>query len=68
MNVKNMRMVAFSFLFLILGCKHEAEQPPPSRAETVTNGNFSFRIGAVKMNGTNVPTSNFTVTVLQNTN
>jgi hypothetical protein len=61
--------VAWMFLILVLGCKREVGpvQPPP-QATTFSNGGFTWKEGAILMNGTNVPASNVTFTVTEDTN
>ncbi len=51
---------------VVLGCKKETPpaqtQPaPPQQSKTVSDGNVTWRLGAVTMNGTNVPLSNVAI-------
>jgi len=61
-------MLAFTLPFLVLGCKREAHSVPPAPAEskTASDGGTTWTLGAVAVNGTNVPLTNVTVRVMTN--
>ncbi|HTR43282.1 MAG TPA: hypothetical protein VMH87_16850 [Pseudomonadales bacterium] len=58
-------MLLFAFLCFVPGCKPKAKPAAPT---IFTSGNSTFAIGQVIVNGTNIPMSNVTITVIQDTN
>ena len=65
--MKTTSIIACISLLLALGCKREAKSPS-AQFTTVSNAGFTFYMGPVTMNGTNVPMSNVTVKVLTDNN
>lgn len=63
-------LILFAFALLILGCVRETKssQASPGKSMTVSNGDFTWKLGTLMINGTNVPMSNITVQVVQETN
>ncbi len=59
--------ISCAALILVLGCKREAKSPA-AQATKVTNGDFTFYVGSVAVNGSNVPMSNVTFRVVTDTN
>jgi len=55
-------------LLSVLGCKHETRpaQSAPAGSKTVSDGNYSWTLGAATRNGTNVPLTNLTIRAITN--
>ncbi len=56
-------LIALTVSFLVLGCKREG---PPAESNTYSDGSNTWTLGAVTMNGTNVPLTNVTVRAVTN--
>jgi hypothetical protein len=70
MKIKHLLLLTLSLL--VWGCKREAKSvhPPPTESRTLSDGNFTWYLGSVTNNGTNVllNSTNFTVKVRVMTN
>jgi hypothetical protein len=67
--MKITRIVAYTLLLLIVGCKHcnqPAESQPPPQSKTFSDGGYTWNIGAATMNGNNVPLSSIKVRAMTN--
>jgi hypothetical protein len=61
-------VIGCTLLLSVLGCKQESPpaQPAPGVSQTVSNGGYTWTLGATTINGTNVPSSNVTVRTVTN--
>ena len=68
--MKMTHIFTLTLLFLVLGCKREVKsvQPPPTESKTFSDGSFTWHLGAMTQDGTNVPLSNVTIRVKAITN
>jgi len=66
-HMKIVSIIGCTLLLSVLGCKHEnrSAQSAPAGSKTVSDGSFTWTLGAATMNGTNVPLSNITVRAAQ---
>jgi hypothetical protein len=63
--MKIIRIVANTLPLLVLGCKSAQAQPPPP-SKTLSDGGYTWNIGAATMNGTNVPLGGIKVRAITN--
>src|ERR1035437_3586909 len=61
-------IIGCTLLLFVLGCKHETRsaQSAPAGSKTISDGGYTWTLGAATMNGTNVPLSNITVRAITN--
>jgi ABC-type uncharacterized transport system auxiliary subunit len=70
--MKTKHILPIALPLLLMGCTHKTQpaqsQQPQTESMTVSNGGYTVKMGALIVNGTNVPMSNVTVRVIQMTN
>jgi hypothetical protein len=66
--MKMTHIFAITLPFLVLGCNREAPSvhPPPAESQTYSDGTNTWTLGAVTLDGTNVPLTNVTVGAVTN--
>ncbi len=70
-NIEHMKLVYIigcTFFLSVIGCKREPApaQSPPEQPKMVSDGSSTWTLGAVTMNGTNVPLSNINIRAITN--
>jgi hypothetical protein len=69
LDLKIAYTIGCALTLLVLGCTHEtrcAQPQPPAGAKALSDGNFTWVVGAVSVNGTNIPMDNIKVQALTN--